>query len=396
MATAAATTIESQQQIYTVGTADTDNTGGCAVAHLTRQYTIRGLHQDELKEWAAFCASVFAYKKPHPPPADYFYRHFVNDPDHGPTSLIRVAVMDSPTKRIVASCRIFLRILSLGGSNNASSIQAGGIGEVCTDSTHRRQGLSKALLQNAIEIMKERKLAISLLHAAPGFFPVYQSIGYSCSQSRWTTMSLLLTELKQYIGRRVDNETFIKYNLRPVVFPQDTALLHGLHQKYSRQRLIGCVVRSKEYWNQYLSVELEASLWVLTDGEETTCQGILAWCGVRQRNQCYQLCEFGVDTERCDVADALENLLPKVMADMNVKGHKIALNLPHFVFQELQLSRQNPEETVPWIDWSSVQTNVDEGWMYLALDKDKKFDLSNVDGTDPERKPHFIWPSDSF
>jgi hypothetical protein len=62
------TPIEKQPQIYTVDASSIVNndskSDGTLNTKLPQQYMLR-LHQDELNEWAEFCASVFAHK-PHP------------------------------------------------------------------------------------------------------------------------------------------------------------------------------------------------------------------------------------------------------------------------------------------------------------------------------------------
>ena len=104
-------------------------------------YTLRGLTEAEVKPWAAFCASIFAYKA-NPPPPEYFERHYFNDPVHK-ASFIRVAFTKEEEPKIVASCRVFERCIADG---QGGTILAGGIGEVCTNNDHRRRGLSKELL----------------------------------------------------------------------------------------------------------------------------------------------------------------------------------------------------------------------------------------------------------
>jgi hypothetical protein len=48
--------------------------------------------------------------------------------------------------------------------------------------------------------LKERQLAVSLLHAAPTFFPVYEALGYFCSQSKWAAVALSLLETENYFA----------------------------------------------------------------------------------------------------------------------------------------------------------------------------------------------------
>jgi Acetyltransferase (GNAT) domain len=131
-------------------------------------YTMRGLKDEEIDQWANFCASVFAYKA-NPPSASYFARHYSNDP-HRVADWVRVIFHG---KEIVASCRIFARQISIG---NGKSVEAGGIGEVCTGQAHRKRGLSKRLLQDCIRIMTLRSMQVSMLHASPIFFPVYARV----------------------------------------------------------------------------------------------------------------------------------------------------------------------------------------------------------------------------
>lgn len=225
------------------------------------QYSMRGLKNEEVKPWAEFCASVFAYKT-NPPPASYFERHFYNDPNRD-ASLIRVVMYQG---KIVSSCRIFQRrVAFIGRDGDAFS---GGIGEVCTDANHRKRGLSKLLLQDAIQIMKKRGMGLSLLHAAPAFFPVYQKGGgYECVTSRWSVVSVIQSNLQD-----PDNP----YMIRLAQFPQDTKRMQAIHQRSSEGRFVGCIVRTEQYWNDYISKELDGSLWTITKNDK-----VVAWASLR-------------------------------------------------------------------------------------------------------------------
>jgi hypothetical protein len=332
-------------------------------------YVIRGLKEEEIKAWSQFCATVFAYKA-NPPPASYFERHYTNDPNRGKASLIRVAFFNG---EMVSSCRLFLRTISTGGST--SPLNAGGIGEVCTATNHQRRGLSKVLLQNVIEIMKERQLQVSLLHAAPEFFPVYvKAGGYKCSRSRWSVVTV-----------KSPPSTLDKsYSIREAAFPSDTERLCRLHQIYSQFNFAGCIVRSQDYWNQYLNQELANSLFVLTD------QGglIVAWLSLRLRGDRVQLREFGVDRDRTSTANALDSLLGHAAEQLSV-GNEWTLVLPTTVLDQ---ARQDKDQCLKWcIDWSSEVSDNDLGWMYKIYDSQIPFEV--VDG---EKRPHLIWPADSF
>eukprot|EP00980_Cylindrotheca_fusiformis_P014734 scaffold4009_cov124-Cylindrotheca_fusiformis.AAC.14 len=345
------------------------------IAHLEdnseANYVIRGLKENEIQTWSQFCSSVFAYKA-NPPPASYFERHYSNDPNRGKASLIRVAFFN---EEIVASCRLFLRTISTGGST--APLTAGGVGEVCTAATHRRRGLSRVLLQNVIEIARERQIQVSLLHAAPSFFAVYEKTGgYRCSTSRWSTVS---------VSSIVSSNSYDKfYSIREASFPSDTERLRSLHQEYSESKFSGCIVRSEAYWNEYLSRELANSLWVLTEKERGT---VVAWISLRLRGETVQLREFGVDKKEASTASGLDILLDHAAQKLSV-GRKWTFLLPTVVLDQ---ARPEKDQFLKCIDWSSEALADDLGWMYKVYDNQIPFQV--VDGT---IRSHLIWPSDSF
>jgi hypothetical protein len=57
------------------------------------------------------------------------------------------------------------------------------------------------------------------------------------------------------------------------------------------------------------------------------------------------------------------------------------LHVQHFVLQDIQ---RTSSDEITWIKWDTMQTGVDEGWMYLALDQDNKVDLIDINGTYPQ------------
>jgi hypothetical protein len=340
-------------------------------------YTIRGLTEQDIQPWAEFCASVFSYKAS-PPPPDYFKRHYSNDPDRD-ASLIRVAVCGTD---IVSSCRVFLRTVSTG---NGGSIQAGGIGEVCTSDSHRRRGLSKVLLENAICIMNHRKLQLSLLHAAPAFFSVYQKTGsYACTTSLWSIISIFSSQLKD----GTDNSNVV---VRAAQFPNDIGRLAMLHQAYSTDRFAGCIVRTHAYWNDYLSKELQGSLWVLQNKDEL----LVAWLSIRPRGGRYQLREFGIDRGQISTNEALSQLLKHAMAQeegnaalATSEGSTWDLALPTAVLDQIRPDKAKAS----FIDWSTESSEDDLGWMYKTLAQGQ-VDMNTIITKDT---PHLIWPADSF
>jgi len=349
-----------------------------------------------IQRWAEFCASVFS-SKPNPPPVSYFSNHYHNDPMKCP-QLIRVALLrndsndDKDKYTIVASCRLFLRTISLTSSstseNVGSVVLAGGIGEVCTAPEHRRRGLSTALLHNVIEIMKERQLSISLLHAAPTFFTLYQSVGYHNSISRWSTISVRQDQLDSSYGEGEPNVATSNRKIRHASFPDDTDQLSFLHQRFSQQRFVGCIIRSKKYWNTYLSVEMNGSLFVLEDHSNI----IIAWLSIRRRGDRIQLRDFGFDDDSSlpsngtDLGTAFFMLLSRAVKDLGIVEHQWTLVLPTFLVESLRNTR-NPDV----VDWDSIRHEDDHGWMYKILD-----DNINIEDMNGSNVPHLIWPADSF
>lgn len=332
-------------------------------------YVMRGLTEEEIQPWADFCASVFSYKA-NPPPPSYFERHYYNDPRRD-ASLVRVIFYGDT---VVSSCRIFQREISMNTTTTitttagTTSASAGGIGEVCTHADHRKRGLSKILLHDAIRIMTSRGMKLSLLHAAPEFFAVYEkSGGYACVRSEWSLIAIDCSKL--------DNTPAPPpFQLRLAQFPQDTARLQELHKEYSERRFVGCIVRSKEYWNTYISKELEGSLWTLVKENE-----IVAWLSVRERGDRYQLRDFGNDASSITTAEAMSMLLSQAAPDKE----RMRLHLPTAIVEEIH-------ETKPaFVDWTTLVAEDDHGWMYKTLQADQK-SISDA------ATRHLIWPADSF
>lgn len=329
------------------------------------EYSQRGLKQDEIEPWAQFCASVFAYKA-NPPSPSYFERHFYNDPNHD-ASLIRVMLYDG---KVVSSCRIFQRQVSGG---DGTSVLSGGIGEVCTSLEHRKRGLSKLLLQNSIRIMTSRGMKLSLLHAAPAFFSVYERAGgYSCVTCQWSAVTILRSKL---------NERASPYTIRQATFPKDTARMQKIHEQYSERRFVGCIIRSdKAYWNDYISKELEGSLWTLAKQDDDE---VIAWISLRQRGERQQMRDFGCDTNVIAVSEALSMLLKVALGD--VADERVLLHLPTAVIGDMQESKPT------FLDLDTLEADNDDGWMYKTLQPDQK---SMADAT--TTRYHLIWPADSF
>jgi predicted GNAT family N-acyltransferase len=383
------------------------------------------LTETEIVEWSEFCAECFSYKV-NPPSSRYFQRHFYNDPRRD-ASLIHVMRYESPKddnddnnddyqyyqrSEMVSSVRVFKRIVSLG--RKGDTVVAGGIGEVCTHISHQRKGLAKRLLQFALQNVQENeslKMQISMLHASPQLTKVYESsAGYKSVVSHWSVLPFVLSPLLKQNEewnsmKRTHNDT----QIRLAKFPQDTLALQKIHEEYSQDRLVGCIIRTPEYWNDYLSKEIGDSLFVLT-----VEQTIVAWMSIRSRSENrFQLREYGIvnsttlqqwNLTNTDVFSVLlERALEQHISDKesstantNSHGETFELHLPTFVLKELRETCLNDHgsDTLQWIDFCNpmIYSEDDHGWMYKLLNANQK----NIVDIVEEGMPHLIWPSDSF
>ena len=377
-------------------------------------YHLRTLTDSDISSWANFCAQCFAYKS-NPPPASYFERHFHNDPRKD-SSLIRVidyhnvdettTKEDNPstatTPTIVASTRVFQKTLSLG--NNGKSIEAGGIGEVCTSEDHRKKGLAKRLLLNAIDVMEnDRKMQCSLLHASAALTAVYErSAQYVCVNTKWNVMTIKTSELKVVAK---DTTTTSTCQVRLASFPKDTTQLQRIHAQYSEQRFAGCVIRSETYWNEYLQYEIGSSLFVVTTSSVEGEDSILGWMSIRPRGGRFQLREFGVDLDKCRSMELTTSKIMSILLnvalsheDTSSDMEAIELHIPRAIVEEMKSQANFNEKGCPWIDWTVAITDDDDiGWMYKIFDVNCDGEESNmIHLVNNLKVPHLIWPADSF
>jgi len=420
-----------------------------ATSTTTATYALRGLASEkEIDRRSEFCASAFSYK-PNPPPAAYFARHYRNDPmrvaEH-----VRVAVVvpaattatattaatttaaaadddedgNADDEVIAASCRVFTRFVSDGCGGRP--IRAGGIGEVCTSPRHRRRGLSRQLLRDCVDIMmtpsssdEEEQFVVSLLHAAPAFFPVYESAGYrrlAGNPTRWTALEFDAALLSKEVTRYA---TPTSKSVRLAAFPEDTSQLMAMHRQYSEQRFAGCIVRSEQYWNEYISKELEDALFVLTEeGKDVDRENeIRAWLSIRERGAGrFQVREFGLcPAYRREQAqqqrmgyEAFATLLSKaidaylqVNTAVAASGTRRVLAIPTVVLDELRTGwgrcgASNDTTSSCFLDWDSAASENDYGWMYKPLRNAADNTAVFYDASTASPPPHLIWPSDSF
>lgn len=346
----------------------------------------------EITRWTEFCASCFSYK-PNPPPAHYFQRHYYNDPWKD-ASLVKIIEFKREEEwEIAASTRVFKRTISTG---DGGSILAGGIGEVCTSEFHRRRSLSKVLLHDAIETMGRMGMQASLLHASPSLQAVYERGGnYQAVTSRWC----VLTIPSKLATTKSDFDESHIFEVRDASFPKDVEALAAIHKKYSESRFAGCIIRSEEYWTNYVTKELGGSLVVLTS-EDGTLIGCLS---LLERGGRYQLREFSVDEERCSAGIVMDILLKFCIAIGGMKNESAIawtcdsfdLHLPWAVYADTLAGKDRSSI----IDNDAVKMKEDDdmGWMYrpIAGGDDGGYNMVERVGRGYETL-HLVWPTDSF
>jgi predicted GNAT family N-acyltransferase len=418
-------------------------------------YTLRSLSEDgsEIDSWCDFCASVFADKKPVPPSAEYFARHYHNDPNRR-ASLIRVAtvrrrdsVNKDDTEEIVASCRVFLRRVYVrrnddddddddDGSNHGSAdcdqVDLGGIGEVCTSIRHRRKGLSRELLNDCVRMMQEQaQLKVSFLHSAPAYFPVYEGAGYCHTKTSWTVVpynhgmhALSSASSLSPDGTLLpppENPSGANVTVRRASFPEDADQLSRMYNElYSG--VSGCLVRSRAYWDTYLGREWKDHMWVAAttagSGESTGGgrhdEQLLGWMVARFRGSSsdtgtrrVQMCDGGISPSVSpEAATATEEATSAASVVFGALLHRAvdelcraddvlppAASTFDLVLPTMVASRLNLFGSDRWFDSSQSRIEIDEGWMYKALD-DSAEDLAVVDRL--RSGDHLVWPADSF
>lgn len=392
-------------------------------------YQLRCLTDDDITEWSHFCANCFSYK-PNPPPASYFQRHFYNDPQRD-SSLIKVIIFNDDddcnnnshddvveSNKIVSSVRIFQRRISIGNNNNSGKfIKAGGIGEVCTSEQHRKRGLAKRLLVDAMNTMSnERKMQCSLLHASSALTSVYEkSGGYKCVTTKWSVLKVNMESLNLQSSSNHHFDSML--HVRLASFPNDTERLCSIHKKYSEDRFAGCIIRSIEYWNNYLRFEIGESLFVLTDdnsssnNETNGTKSVLGWISIRPRNGKIQLRDFGLDLDLLQsLGYTTSQIFSRLLAvALSKEKHniihtndsaKLDLLIPTVIVEEMSQQKDFCKEKCTWVDWSvPFRDENDIGWMYKMFndtDDQQHHDNNIIHLVNNNNVPHLIWPSDSF
>lgn len=223
----------------------------------------RALYPDELEAWLDHVSYVFSASR------QYFSNHWHNDPWKDVEG-IRVAVDDG---RIVSTVRVFIRKMFLHGE----PITVGGIGEVSTRSEYRKRGLATQLLQDSIQFMEDRNIAISMLHGSQRIY----------SLEGWESVPRYYAK-KPLLGRKQQT-----WHIRPADFQDSNEVtqLAFLYNTYSR-KFNGTFVRDDmAYWTEWVQAESPQAWIAERDG---TIEGYVS---VRSRDGELGVKEFAVSEE---------------------------------------------------------------------------------------------------
>lgn len=167
-----------------------------------------------------------------------------------------------------------------------------------------------------------------------------------------------------------------------------------LHHAFTETQLAGSIIRSEQYWNNYLSKEFEVggSLFVMTNQKGT----IIAWLSVRTRgDNLYQLREFGCDKSSLEGAASYAGYFGPLLG-LALQEHKVhkscTLHLPTFILDDIR--NHDTAQSCNFIDWDSPKEENDLGWIYRPICPTEAVQEGMPKIT--EKVPHLMWPSDSF
>ena len=325
-----------------------------------------------IDQFIEFCVSQFSYKSP-APPQSYFYKHFHSDPhriqskkttDNGQGSVfVKLGDFD----QIVSSVRVFSRQMHW----NNKVITMCGIGEVATASSHRRKGLSKSLLRDAIEVMflpiVEDEVSwvsgfgadLSLLHAAVAFRPFYQSLGYqSTPPIPYVTVNISLPPIPPIPAKNEIPISTISTDTSKL--PQTLAKSMAATHNRANLNLTGTVIRNADYFQTWFLADAErfvdgqgGGLRYLSDEAVVSAWVVLKHASPNQ----WEVRDFGFNdaSEITSELLAFQHLVSGILKDGdNVK-----------MLQKLaDILLPSGYETAATVEY-------DDGWMYYLKDGSK-------------------------
>jgi len=252
---------------------------------------------EDIERWARHCSECFSAKSS-PPPAEYFLKHFHYDPWKDCTSIF-VAYQNDEPDIILSTVRIFHRT---SRGYLGSSVLTAGIGEVCTSINFRKLGLSRILLNHAIEFCMHSQFDRIILHAAEWIREFYFSVGF---QSLPTIWSILTWSKSQYL--KLQSFLSIRnYQTVNIDVENNADDLLKLNNQIN-SNFFGPIIRNKEYISTWINNETGGHIIGLRDNNVNM---LIAYLIIRvYPSHVIQIRDFGMNMENTDIYDMLGIIL---------------------------------------------------------------------------------------
>ncbi|KAK4533665.1 hypothetical protein CCYA_CCYA18G4547 [Cyanidiococcus yangmingshanensis] len=327
-------------------------------------YRVRSLDRSEVDSWLDFVHGVFAEAKGAiAPPRSYFERHIENDPGAIDSISENVIVAVDEQNRFIGTLRLFRRRLYL----NDSVTSAGGIGEVCVRSDHRRRGVATLLLEHAVERLSNAGVELSFLHTSTSE-SIYRSMG-------WVSVPQRFVELIRQPAH--DHRGHIEQ-----LHLESDDDIHRCSMMYKDfcYRFDGCVVRDQpEYWRKWVQAESGGVAWSDPNLTPVPLRTINkeAYAVLQSKGDAIRVREFVVLEKGMKRAGLyLDAFLSKLVAP---EQHTVSIILAEPLLSVIGGSPQ------------IVNTFTDTGQMYRRLG-----DNSSEKHLLPREERHVFWATDAF
>ena len=214
-----------------------------------------------------------------------------------------------------------------------------------------------------------------------------------------------------------------EYSIRKIDFDGDVDTLSQLYNDYSvnRSKCAGCIVRSKEYWDRYVSQEMILASGctlplVLVDRDNAP----IAWLSLRVLNaEKLIVKDFGFRQNLLDPSISVTLTLASLISEAVIQyvgknqqlstpvKDRVAISIPFLVWEEMKLFTSSKvagksEDDIYGFNFTTVCQNNDDGWMYKVLNPaGEQFVKSLLEGCNTKDNSnsdhqHILWPTDSF
>jgi predicted N-acetyltransferase YhbS len=191
-----------------------------------REVEIRGLREEEYPRLLAMLPRVMGA------PRTYFVAHYRHDP-HGKPEHSRVALIDG---EIVAHLRLYERRQFVGGV----PVPVGCVGDVCTLPEYRKQGLCRALLEDAVAYFRDHDFNLSQVVSGVG---VYRRCG-------WAPFPEMMYRAPSVDHDRGGGRAAGPILIRRFARGEDLEAVAAVHARYHEGRSLA-TARPLPYWERH-------------------------------------------------------------------------------------------------------------------------------------------------